>query len=214
MINTARIWHMSVKVMQIIGNIILLQLFNGLLVFIGFKILLIPALIIINTVMINEYLNNSINISLKKIFQVLKENFVSIIVYSLLTFGLIIAYQQNVVIQKLIIVNNLGVISELLAMIFNIIIIFSFLIFTIYFPLINFSSDQSTLMKLKVTFIMPFYKFKVTIFLIISSLINYWFFTSNLLFIILFGPILLLAANIIIFKNKILIISDQEGERK
>lgn len=200
--------------MQIIGNIILLQLFNGLLVFIGFKILLIPALIIINTVMINEYLNNSINISLKKIFQVLKENFVSIIVYSLLTFGLIIAYQQNVVIQKLIIVNNLGVISELLAMIFNIIIIFSFLIFTIYFPLINFSSDQSTLMKLKVTFIMPFYKFKVTIFLIISSLINYWFFTSNLLFIILFGPILLLAANIIIFKNKILIISDQEGERK
>ncbi len=214
MINTARIWHMSVKVMQIIGNIILLQLFNGLLVFIGFKILLIPALIIINTVMINEYLNNSINISLKKIFQVLKENFVSIIVYSLLTFGLIIAYQQNVVIQKLIIVNNLGVISELLAMIFNIIIIFSFLIFTIYFPLINFSSDQSTLVKLKVTFIMPFYKFKVTIFLIISSLINYWFFTSNLLFIILFGPILLLAANIIIFKNKILIISDQEGERK
>lgn len=214
MINTARIWHMSVKAMQIMGNIILLQLFNGLLILIGFKILLIPALIIINAVMINEYLSNSQNISFKKIVQVLKENFVSIIVYSLLTFGLMIAYQQNVAIQTLIIDNNWGVISELLAMIFNVIIIFSFLIFVIYFPLINISSDQSTLMKLKVTFIMPFYKFKVTIFLIASSLINYWFFTSNLLFIILFGPVLLLAANIIIFKNKILVVTDQEGERK
>ncbi len=200
--------------MQIMGNIILLQLFNGLLILIGFKILLIPALIIINAAMINEYLSNNQNISFKKIIQVLKENFISIIVYSLLTFGLMIAYQQNVEIQTLIIDNNWGVISELLAMIFNVIIIFSFLIFVIYFPLINISSDQSTLMKLKVTFIMPFYKFKVTIFLIASSLINYWFFTSNLLFIILFGPVLLLAANIIIFKNKILVVTDQEGERK
>ncbi len=214
MVNTAKIWQMSVKLMQIMGNIILLQLFNLLLIIIGFKIMLIPFLIIINVGMINDYLNYAQNISIRKILQMIKVNIYPIIVYSLITFGLIIAYQQNIIIQKLIIINNFGIISELLAMIFNVIIIASFLIFVIYFPLINISSNQTVPVKLKVTFIMPFYKFKVTIFLIISSLINFWFFTSNLLFILLFGPVLLLAANIIIFKNKILVVADQKGERK
>lgn len=205
MTNTAKLWHMSVKVMQIMGNIIILQVFNLLLMIIGFNLLLLPMMMIIDIIMINNFIFGNENITIKNLLKAIKNNYQAIIVYTVGCFLLMLSYQQNSMIQEIIISNNLSIISELLSLMLGVIIFISMYMFIIYFPLVNNSSNQTMLTKIKVTFMLPFYKLKVTLFLVISTIINTIFFTNNLLFIILFGPVLLLAANLIIFKNQILL---------
>ncbi len=205
MTNTAKLWHMSVKVMQIMGNIIILQVFNLLLMIIGFNLLLLPMMIIIDIIMINNFIFGNENITFKNLLKAIKNNYQAIIVYTVGCFLLMLSYQQNSMIQEVIISNNLSIISELLSLMLGVIIFISMYMFIIYFPLVNNSSNQTMLTKIKVTFMLPFYKLKVTLFLVISTIINTIFFTNNLLFIILFDPVLLLAANLIIFKNQILL---------
>ncbi|WOO88602.1 hypothetical protein R2F61_06635 [Mollicutes bacterium LVI A0078] len=202
--NVDKLWNFSIKTMYIIGNVILLQVINILLFLIGVFPITIPVIIIINALMIYEFIYANEFYSFISIAKVVKDNAASIIMYVLISFVLITALGMNQAMQTFVMATNVGFFSEIVLLILSVVIFFSLATFLIFFPLVNNSSNQSVMMKIKVTFIIPFFSFKGFIFIACATVINAFFFFSNGLFLIMFGPVLLLAVNIIIFNNYVI----------
>ncbi len=209
MSNTERLWMHSVKFMFTLGNLVLLQLCTILLLLIQKPLLTFPIIIIVNTKMISDYIFNGHHFTFKNYFSAIKSNLLPIFGYGVILLMLAIAKQYNIYIQKLVIEMNIGFYSETILIIFATLITCTLLTFFIFFPLVNESTNQTLLMKLKITFMMPFISIKATLFISILTVLNGIFVTSNLLFLLLFGPQLLIATNIIIFNN---LFVKQKGE--
>lgn len=199
-----KFWNFSVRSMSVMGNLVLLQVINICLILTGQFSIVVPLIIVINSLMIYDYLYNSESYSFMNIFRILKDNIVSICAYVVLSFLLITAIGLNQSMQTQVISLNLGFWSEIGLLIMAVILLFALLTFMVFYPLVNSSSDQDVATKLKVTFIIPFFSLKAFILIVLSTIINTIFFFSNVLFLIVFGPVLLLAVNIIIFNNYVI----------
>lgn len=207
--NIDKIWGFSVSSMNVIGNIILLQIINIVLILLGHFEITIPLIVIINSLMIYEYIFTS-DYTFLLIIKLVKENILNILAYIIITMFLLYALSVNESMQTYIISNNASYFfSEILLMVFSVFIIFALTTFFIFFPLVNNTTKQKLAIKLKVTFSIPFYSIKLFLLVILSTFINSLFFFSNAFFFIIFGPVLLLAANIILF-NKYM---QEKGEK-
>lgn len=199
-----KFWSFSVRSMSVMGNIVLLQVINICLILTGQFSIVVPFIIVINSLMIYDYLYNPESYSFMNVFRILKENIIGICVYVALSFLLTTAIGVNQLMQTQVISLDLGFWSEVGLLIMSVILFFALLTFMVFYPLVNSSSDQDIFTKLKVTFIIPFFSLKAFILIVISTIINTIFFFSNVLFFIVFGPVLLLAVNIIIFNNYVI----------
>lgn len=194
-----RVWDFSLRLMNIIGNIVLLQVLNIILLLTGYLTIIIPIIIIVNTMVIYEYLYDNNNYSILNIPSILKKNVTSLLVYVAISFMLLTAINLNLNMQSLVIELNIGFWSELILLIMNVIIGVSTITFMMFFPLVACTTNQGVLTRIKVTFIIPFYSLKAYGLIIVLTILNGLFFFSNALFLILFGPVLLIAINVIIF---------------
>lgn len=194
-----RVWNFSTKFMNIFGNLVLLQIFNIALMLTGMFEVVVPIIIMINTIVISEYIYNQENFNFKDLCRQLKKNILSIVTYIIVAYVLIIAFGMNQSMQTTVMSLNVGFWSEIILLVFSVIIGCTLITFLTFFPLVNTTSMQSLSTKLKVTFIVPFFSFKAFSFIVLSTFVNAVFFFSNGLFLIIFGPVLLLAANIIIY---------------
>ncbi|WOO88188.1 hypothetical protein RZE82_04470 [Mollicutes bacterium LVI A0039] len=199
--NFEKMWLFSVKAMSILGNLVLLQVFNIILILTGQFALVFPVIMIVNSIIIFEYIYNSNKFSFTYLWEVIKTNVRSIITYILIQYGLIFSLGLNQSMQKVVISNNYSLASEFLLLLFAAVILCTLITFTIFFPLVNTTSEQSLSLKIKTTFIVPFVSFKGLILILVSTGLNVLLVFTNMLFLIIFGPILLLSANIIIYRN-------------
>lgn len=199
----------SNKVMFIVGNIVLLQVCNIVLFMTGVFPIAIPLMIMMTSLMVYQYIFEKTNFSFKNYFINIKDNYKSIIVYTVISNLLLLAFRYNYYMQKQVITLDLGVYKQIILLFISVILLITCIVFVLYFPLVNSSSDQDVMTKIKVTFIAPFFSFKSTMILILSSAANIIFFMNNALFLIVFGPVLLIASNMIVFKN---LISNEESK--
>ncbi len=198
-----RIWLISQQMMFVVGNLVLLQLINTLLILPSVFLIAIPIIIIIDTHLISQFIYNSKSYHITNLIGVVKKYYKDILVYIGLLDFFIMMFINNQVIQTIVIEQNYGVWNLIILMILSSIIFVSTITFMIYFPLISATSEQSVISKVKITFILPFMSFRGLLFMIGSTFFNWLFIFSNMLFLILVGPILLIACNIIIFNTYI-----------
>lgn len=207
--NLDHIREISNKVIFVIGNIVLLQVCNIVLFMTGLFPIVIPLIIMMTSLMIYQYIFEKTNFSFKNYIINLKQHIVPIIVYVIISNLLFLAFRYNYYIQTQVITLDLGIYKQLILIFISVILLLSSIVFILYFPLVDSTSDQDVMTKIKVTFIAPFFSFKSTLILILSSAANLIFFLNNALFLVVFGPVLLIASNMIIFKN---LISNEESK--
>lgn len=207
--NLDHIREISNKVIFVIGNIVLLQVCNIVLFMTGLFPIVIPLIIMMTSLMIYQYIFEKTNFSFKNYIINLKQHIVPIIVYVIISNLLFLAFRYNYYMQTQVITLDLGIYKQLILIFISVILLLSSIVFILYFPLVDSTSDQDVMTKIKVTFIAPFFSFKSTLILILSSAANLIFFLNNALFLVVFGPVLLIASNMIIFKN---LISNEESK--
>lgn len=194
-----KVWNFSVRFMNIIGNVAILQVINIILLLTGYLAVVIPVIIIVNTLVIYDYIYDHEHFSITNIGSLLKNNFTSIVSYVVIAYILLSAVGINQSMQTVVIAQNVGFWTELMLLILSVIVGVSTITFMMFFPLVACTTEQDLIMKIKVTFIVPFFSLKAYFLIIVLTVINGMFFFSNALFLILFGPILLIAVNLIIF---------------
>lgn len=207
--NIDHIRVVSNKVMFIVGNIVLLQVCNIVLFMTGIFPVVIPLILMITTLMVYQYIFEKTNFSFKNYFINIKNNLIPIITYTVISNILLLAFRYNYYMQTQVISLDLGVYKQFALLFISVVLLLTSIVFILYFPLVNSTSDQDVITKIKVTFMAPFFSFKSTVILLLSSAANLIFFMNNALFLIVFGPVLLIASNMIIFKN---LISSEESE--
>lgn len=202
--NLEKFWNFCVQSMSVLGNLVLLQVINILLIMTGVFSIAVPLIIVINSLMIYDYIYDNDNYVFTNLIGIIKKNFINIIAYVVISFILITAVGVNQNMQEIVISQNIGFWSEIILLVLFVIITFTLISFMVFFPLVNSSSSQDITTKLKVTFIVPFFSMKAFLLILLCTFINTIFFFSNVLFLIVFGPVLLLAVNIIIFNNYVI----------
>lgn len=203
MSGTSNLWEKSILFMSVLGNIVLLQLANLALFITGIYLIVIPVIIMMSSAMIYKFIYEEQKFTIRSYIDTFKEQFKSLCVYTVVINFTYISVRYSHYMQSMIQLNNLNAGIDL-ALIISSTILFIFLFLVLlYYPLISVTTDQCVMTKLKVSIMMPFFSFKLLLFIVLLSIFNFLLFTNNFLFLVLLGPIPLLASNIIIFKNNI-----------
>lgn len=203
MSGTSNLWDKSMVFMTVLGNIVLLQLVNMGLFITGLYMVAIPIIIIMSSAMIYNYIYEGQKFTISSYIDTFKEQFGSMIVYGLIINVAYMSVRYGLYIQDSIQAAGLNPFMDLAVVLSSSVLMLSLFIILLYFPLISVTTEQDIITKIKVSIMMPFFSFKLLMFIIFLSVINFMLFTNNFLFLILLGPIPLLASNIIVFKNNI-----------